>query len=266
VALILGHDETDTLSSHLEGYLMRRLMERALPLAAVVAVAAVSSGCSGRPSVSVGRPYSLLDGEEIEVRGSGYPAGTTISVLQCLNGAVSIEDCNEDSVRTLRIDGVGRFATTTFVDWAFVDGHGERVDCGVERARCSIVSVSLPGWRHEADDDLYIAPPSGLVVTPNRDLADGQTVMVQGHTPTGSVRVAQCPWAATSSADCDQRTLRIPEVQDDGTFQTEMTVRSVIDSSGQPVDCTNTGACRMEPWVVSDVGEWTEQQAPIEFD
>lgn len=251
-----------------KGHRAKRFARIALPLATVVVLVAATSGCDGTSPLRAFPTMHLLDGHEIYVYGQ-YAANATITVVQCSTGADSMDDCNNESATTARTDSAGHFSAGAFVDSTFVDGHGVSIDCRSGRA-CEIVSVDNPaGFLGKRTAPLEFSDRDGLSVTPNRDLADGQVVTVQGRSSTGSAKVIQCPWSVGSVNDytlCDLTTLTFPEVHSDGTFQAEITVHRILvgDKVTQP-ECFIPGNCIL----AADTGEGMEivspQWAPLEF-
>jgi hypothetical protein len=73
-----------------------------------------------------------------------------------------------------------------------------------------------------------------VTATPDKNLADGQSILVTGgdFTPSNGVGIVECERGATGPAQCDLSTL--DEVQSDssGSFTTLYTVSRIIDISG----------------------------------
>src|SRR5262249_3797747 len=81
---------------------------------------------------------------------------------------------------------------------------------------------------------------SALVVTPNTNLVDFQTVNVDGsgfpaNTELGLV---QCPNGAVDpTTDCDLTNVEIPTTDGNGNYSTPFTVQRLITTSAGQVDC-----------------------------
>jgi hypothetical protein len=256
------------MSRDLEGDLMKRFTRVALPFAAAMVLVAASDGCNTpSPFLSPLPDSGLLDGHEISVEGYGYAPHITFDVVQCPAGADTLDDCNRDTVTPATTDDQRHFKTTTFVDATFDNGHGARIDCRRDGA-CEIVSFAIPGLQAKLARPLHFSGRDGLSVTPDRDLTDGRTVTIRGRTTAEFVKVAQCPRSIDNYTQCDQRTLQVLQVEEDGTFQTEMTLHSHHEHG---YDCRVPGECIL----ASDIGDIrtiedfrivSPQWAPLEFD
>lgn len=244
---------------------MRRLL---MPLG-VVAFAAVGAltGCHTAPAVSARPNTDLLDGQEVSVDGGGYSANATIGVVQCPTGADSIDDCDNDTARTLSTDRDGHFRTRVFVKARIVDGHEQQTDCTVAGS-CVIVSVYVHGFQGLATAPLQFRSGGypGVGVDPSRDLVDGQTVRVTGR-GTGSAKVAQCPHGAVDIWHCDPRTKQFPSPDVNGYWAADVTVYEVItDEYGTVTDCRVPGSCSMIGDYIGHGGTFfTPQETPISF-
>jgi hypothetical protein len=124
--------------------------------AAVMAVAGLA-GCHQAPTVTATPASDLLDGQEIRVRGGGYSANATIGVVQCPAAADSLDDCDNDTAKTLSTDANGHFSTTMSVKRTIVDGHSVSTDCGASPGACVVVSVYVHGFADKAAAPLSFA-------------------------------------------------------------------------------------------------------------
>jgi hypothetical protein len=81
---------------------------------------------------------------------------------------------------------------------------------------------------------------SALVVTPNTDLVDFQSVTVtgSGFPADTQVAVVQCTVGATDPfTDCDLSFLQFPTTDGNGNFSTPFTVQRLINTAAGQVDC-----------------------------
>ena len=81
---------------------------------------------------------------------------------------------------------------------------------------------------------------SALVVTPNTDLVDFQTVTVagSGFPADSQLAVVQCTVGATDPfTDCDLTFLQFPISDSSGDYSTPFTVQRLINTSAGQVDC-----------------------------
>jgi Neocarzinostatin family len=81
-----------------------------------------------------------------------------------------------------------------------------------------------------------------LTVIPSAELADGQTVVVNGtgFTPNDSVGMAECASSAVSPSNCDLSTVQFAQTDSTGAFSTDYTVTRDITANDTNIDCALT--------------------------
>jgi hypothetical protein len=106
---------------------------------------------------------------------------------------------------------------------------------------------------------------SALVVTPNTDLVDFQSVTVtgSGFPADTQVAVVQCTVGATDPfTDCDLSFLEIPLSDSNGDYSTPFTVQRLINTSAGQVDCAPSN-CEV---FSSDLNLGSPASALLQFD
>lgn len=85
----------------------------------------------------------LVDGQFVRVRGTGYPAGATVEVRQCVAGFDGQEDCYEGNVRFATADRSGAFAAAIPVRRVITTPSDPRVDCAAEKGLCVVAAFPV---------------------------------------------------------------------------------------------------------------------------
>jgi virginiamycin B lyase len=200
------------------------------------------------PATLTATPDSgLVDGQSIDVTGSGFTPGATVSLYLCPAAPSSLADCDFSGpfpVATTA-DGSGAISATVAVFtvlWGF-DAGGR--DCRTEACRLLAFDGDLPGDpRGEtplAFDPAGPLPPRPEVsVSPSTDLVDRQAVHIHGtgFRPHAEVWVDQCrddgsndPW------DC-RYTDGFGEADEDGVLDADFTVRESFRGDRGQIHCS----------------------------
>jgi len=100
-----------------------------------------------------------------------------------------------------------------------------------------------------------------LTVTPDTDLADGQTVTVEGsgYAPNHQTDLVQCD----VNLGCDFSNLQLQTTDADGNYTTTFTVRRIL-TLDTTVDCATNQSCVLVSLDLTELGPIGE--APITFD
>ena len=178
-------------------------MTRTRLVVAMLAVALLigaTAGPSGADTVAgaqfmAGPTTGLVDGQPILVTGTGFAPDTTVHFYECriISGCVALD-------QSAVTDGAGRLATIAHARRG-LDDSGTPVDCTV--TQCFLAVSSSTTDAHAAFQDmtpgtgevwLSFAPRATVTVVPNRRLADGQAVTVEGRglVPGQTISVLEC--------------------------------------------------------------------------
>lgn len=218
---------------------------------------------------SVGLPVKaepstgLVDGQEVTVTGTGFPAGVSVGVVMCTkeagrdHGARGVDACNIGhfaQAETNR-DGV---AVATFSVRRLVVVDGQEVDCASEAQRCLIGMGMLSdydtsgGVLVDFDPSVPLPDPPTATVEPSTGLVDGQevTVSVTGLVPGSPVGAVLC---SAGDGMCVDRPA--DDVADaDGTASIRLRVWQVFGvpmwepgSAARTVDCS-AEPCHLQIW------------------
>jgi Neocarzinostatin family len=108
-------------------------------------------------AVSAWPDTNLTDGQEIQVKGYGYGAHSSVGVIQCPTGADAIDECDGRTADSFSADADGSFTRRMAVRRVAVDAHGVETDCAVPGA-CVVAGMYVHGFQGLATDDLHFAP------------------------------------------------------------------------------------------------------------
>lgn len=241
-----------------------------LALLATLAPATVAGADPATPAITVTPSTMLLDRQLVTVSGTGFPAGATVYIVQCLTGQ-GVDGCNLGVQVSVVADGSGAFSSGFPVRRILRVG-GTATDCA--DAGACIIGAGVPpdGSAGAAnapiqfDGSQPLPPPPVISASPNTDLVDRQTVLVTGSGfPTGETAgVIQCVAGATDSSGCLFSTLVYAPADGTGHIEVSMRVRRFITLPSGTTDCALPGACAIgaAPLSEQDNGATT----PIVFD
>ncbi|MBL8778877.1 MAG: hypothetical protein JNK12_23300 [Acidimicrobiales bacterium] len=150
-------------------------------------------------SITVSPSTDLVDGQEVEVAGTGWPAGAELWVTVCAAGT---GHCGGTSIDVVAAPD-GSFATTLRPRVQFTGPDLHPVDCLLTPCEVRAWPDTLNQSAAEAiafDPNAPLLPPPTIAVDPATDLVDGQTVTVtgDGYAPDQRYWVAQCPASAVT--------------------------------------------------------------------
>jgi Neocarzinostatin family len=196
----------------------------------------------------------LVDFQPVQVTGTGFPASTILEIFECRGGAVDEFGCDPTNAFIVDTDPTGAVNTTFYVDARiYVQGGTEEVDCRTDPAGC-ILGVGFVVDADQAatvpisfDPSAPLRPPVSATVTPDRNLVDGQTVLVHGEhlSPREETFAFVCtPGTAQIGERCDFDKLVRGGPAPDGSIDLQLAVRSRFTAPFGPiVDCTTAPGC-----------------------
>lgn len=230
------------------------------------------------PTLTADPATDLVDGDAVELVGSGFDPERGLVIAQCAATATSSRGCVGD-VTTFGFTDDGSFDGFFFGVLAkFVDGRGRTVDCRV--VACQVVVAHGQFGRHaradlQFDPDAPLLRPT-LTVTPSTGLQDRDVVTVTGTDwPSGQpLLLGQCPAGTTDVFECDGDSVdfvwpdevavpvaRSRAAAEATTFATPFRVRATIFGIDGPVDC-RVRACEL----LADDNTFHRARAAIAFD
>ena len=218
---------------------------------------------------SVGLPVraepatGLVDGQTVQVTGTGFPPGESIGVVMCTkeagqdHGARGVDACNigRFAQTTADADGV---ATVPFEVRRLVLLDGQEVDCASEAQRCLIGMGMISDYDRSGgvlvdfDPTAPLPDPPAATIEDEGPFDDGETVTVRvdGLRPGTGVGAALCTEDGSRCADSASDAM----VGDDGSATFDLRLWRVFSapvwdatSVGDDVDCA-TMACRLQVW------------------
>lgn len=209
------------------------------------------------PALTVTPDTDLVDGQTVDVAGTGFIPGVSLALAQCAVGETTIDDCHVAGLA--EVDGAGVLSDDTDVDVAAsFPTTFDDVDCRVEA--CELVAATFAGGILARaalgfDADAPLRPSPTLRVTPQAGLADGQVVSVRGEgfRRGTTVLLVQCRDRATSTFDdCMPTDAVVADVGADGVVSEEVTVRAVIVPLVGGSDDCRVDPCVLRAFVVED--------------
>jgi lysophospholipase L1-like esterase len=106
------------------------------------AAAAGSPASPASPVLTVSPAAALINGQQVQVTGSGFGAGSEIVLGECRQGATAVSDCSTDGAVVVTSDAAGSFETT-FVVSTLIQVGAAQVDCA-EPSSCELAAGVLP--------------------------------------------------------------------------------------------------------------------------
>lgn len=105
----------------------------------------------------------LLDGQSVQVSGTGYTPNTFIGVAMCEPGATSTSGCDLSPLVTLTTDATGSFTTTTTVR-RIISTSNANTDCASAPGAC-VMAAGTPDLSQSATAPLSF-DPNGPFIPP----------------------------------------------------------------------------------------------------
>ncbi len=245
---------------------VRALFALTLVTALFPLVAVAGAGAAG-PMLTVTPSEMLLDGQSVQVDGSGMPPDA-FAVVECVAGATDVTGCQVGPLATVRPDPAGSFSTSLTVSRFLFVGTDHVVRCGTAAGTCVVAilapSASLPVIASAplAFDPAEIDPNPQIVVTPAAGLRAGQSVTVTGSGfVQGRVRVGQCVGGEQQCLGF----IGVPDVviRPDGTFTTSLAVSLRVFALGREDNCLAV-SCQIR--AVDDADKRYTALATLQFD
>jgi hypothetical protein len=250
-------------------------------LLGVLAVVLAAGGLGWGPSASaagdtVERPAALalvvtpstmlLDQQTVTVEGSGYAAGASVYVLQCVSG-LGVEGCDQSALAVVTTEPDGTFSVPVVVS-RLLKLNGEVTDCAVEGACVIGAGPDVDTYASspiQFDPDQPLPPEPSIVAEPDTGLVDRQLVTVTGSNfDSPGVAVLQCLAGAIDPGSCATVDARFTSVDDTGGFVLDFPVRRILATPAGTVDCAVADACAVAATEVP--GLFSLVLAPIAFD
>ena len=146
-----------------------------------------ASGDPGGPSVSVQPDTGLVDGQPVQVAGTGFTPSSQVAVAECRTGASSAADCSAAGATIATAGADGSF-TTSFVISRVLSIGGSTLDCANPGA-CIIGAGQLPSLTTFATTPIAFATTPSVPAPPGSQaryyLALGDSLATGFGAPTG---------------------------------------------------------------------------------
>lgn len=201
------------------------------------------------PVLTVAPTTDLVDGQVVQVIGSGLDPWSYLNARQCgPTGVDGWSRCRWLGFDGLEADGTGALQDELSVRAVFTSmfgGDDALVDCRVEACWLQLsgndVDVSVP---LTFDPDAALLPPPTVTVEPAAGILDGQTVAVTltGFEPGGWPRVEVCQ---VGTDRCDPSASVSPEIELAGPTVVELQVFGAFPTYEEPVDCRQAPGCEI---------------------
>lgn len=231
--------------------------------------APLALGAPDDGKASVGLPVKaepaigLVDGQTVQVTGTGFPPGESIGVVMCTkeagrdHGARGVDACNIGRYASTTADADG-VATVGFEVRRLVVLDGREVDCASEAQRCLIGMGMISDYDQSGgvlvdfDPNMPLPDPPTATLQAEGPFDDGDavTVRVDGLRPGTGVGAAVCTADNALCTDAPSNGV----VADDGTATFDVRLWRVFSApvweattAGQDVDCAVV-ACSLQIW------------------
>lgn len=189
----------------------------ALALASMATFGVVTAGAAA-PAATVTPNTGLLNGQTVAVTGTGFTAGSTVLMVECLETATSSAGCDLSTVVSAVVNADGTLPSTNFVVATGAVGNGT---CGTSTTDLTcLVAISTTSGATLAASPITFALAPSVTATPSTGLIAGDAVTITGSnfTPGDSVYAIECLTTASSQAGCDLATTTPITVGTDGTL------------------------------------------------
>jgi Neocarzinostatin family/Family of unknown function (DUF6299) len=123
---------------------MRFIVKRRAPLAVVAALAMTlmwAAPASAAVGLVVTPNTNLVDFQTVSVTGTGFPATTSVGLLQCQTGAFDLSSCDLNTLAFPTTDATGSYTTDFVVQRLITTGNGQ-IDCAP--SACALFSAVDP--------------------------------------------------------------------------------------------------------------------------
>jgi hypothetical protein len=102
------------------------------------------AGAATAPKLRVDPAAGIVDLQHVQVAGTGFRPGSTVSLTVCLAGATAPEECTGDAFM-LPVDAAGRFSDDLAVRRFFTTPAGD-VDCADAPGTCELLAFVPGRW------------------------------------------------------------------------------------------------------------------------
>jgi acetyl esterase/lipase len=202
------------------------------------------------PTITVEPAADLVDGQTVEVQGSGFVPFSGVALAQCVAPGTDSTTC-EQPQEYVNAGADGSFTQTVdlaaiiFPDFGSGEADCRATDCVLHADRGTfqpdpLRTASAP-LEFRADGPLL--PPPTLTVAPSDGLVDGQAVQVFGSGfRRGTFAVAQCAageepgWSRCASG-------QFVVVDDNGNLHASIAARVLVSRNGVGTDCREAPGC-----------------------
>lgn len=187
------------------------IVSAALAAGLVTANPALASGASASGSPTTG----LHDGSVVAVTGHGFPASTTIYLVQCSNTSGQA-GCDTGRLATAQSTASGDISGSVTVHTGAI-GNGT---CAATSSNC-FIGVSDAGQTATAQVPLsFSVPGPSATGTPSSGLTEGATVALtgKGFPASGTVYITQCA-NASGQAGCNVAGLKTAKADASGNVR-----------------------------------------------
>lgn len=190
----------------------------------------------------------LADGSTVSVTGTGFPASTSIAVVQCKSGAVSELDCDLTHLTFAGSDSHGAMSTPFVVKSSLTTAHGPVV-CTASPGACSISAASpsdIAGTAASVPLSFTAPgpPQRGTIALSSSDfyVNTGAHVIGDAWAASAPMSVLLCSADATTTSECTRASFAVasPGGHVDGYTQA---YDFYVDDNGRGVDCTEAPGC-----------------------
>jgi acetyl esterase/lipase len=219
-------------------------------------------------SITVAPDHDLLDGQTVNVTGTGFPPDTFVSFYVCAPGHVA--DACQWTPDFAPVDGAGHFQVDVVVS-AVVPSEGGEIDCRTTAEPCVLVAAESSPSSPRAgraplhfDPDAPLLPSPEIAVEPSTNLPDVATVTVSGEhfAPRGGVSVMMCR-TGSDFEGCDPQADTFLSPDGSGAFTIDLGVAARFESwAGERVDCRDGPGCEV---VADDFVRQRRATAPLTF-
>jgi len=180
---------------------------------------AFAAASGGGLTIAVTPKTGLVNGQQVVVTGSGFSAGATVAIVECIATATTAAGCDIPASPVTAVVNVdGTLPSTNFAVKTGAIGNGT---CGTSATdlNCAVVIGSLTGTLI-ADTLVTFALVPSVTATPATGLKAGDSVAITGSNFTAglSVYAIECLASATGQAGCDVATATPITVGADGTL------------------------------------------------
>jgi hypothetical protein len=110
-------------------------------LVVIAALISPPAAAQVAPSVVVSPSTDLVDGQTVSVEASGFPANTTLAVVECQAGGTTVSDCGVGTASVLSSDANGQLTTDYATSRVIFTRSVGRLDCATDA--CVLVVGTL---------------------------------------------------------------------------------------------------------------------------